>query len=505
MRAAGASAAMVLTAFGLGGCEVDSFFDPSVTGRWEKTPTVMPVLDRLSQIEDEPTEFVQSSGIVASDLVPEVDQYRFGPGDSVEIRIRDYFTLGQDEAFDRIVDTRGYIDIPRLNPIRAQGKTTSELTTAIENAVREKQINDRPVVALNVRSQRKQTFSVIGAVQTPGTFFVPSPDYRLLEGLTSAGALNETIPFVYVIRQVPLTDAAAGRIPEPEPVKKSRGGKAPTDVRPQPAGTDEPKSGEDLINLIDELSKPAKKEPGNPALMSPAPAPVAPVRVAKDQPPIDLPDTRPVGSSSGGGSSGGGGATGSWMYVDGKWVKNAGAGSGAGANEPALVEQNLVTQRVIKIPMGPLLAGAADVNIVIRPGDVIRVPVPRGGLVYVTGHVVRPGPYNLPTDGKLTLLRALDSAGGLNQTAIPERVDLMRMVGNDRQATIRLNVRAIAEQAQPDIYLKPDDRINVGTNFWATPLAVIRNGFRASYGFGFILDRNFQGEVFGRDAAITRN
>jgi hypothetical protein len=53
----------------------------------------------------------------------------------------------------------------------------------------------------------------------------------------------------------------------------------------------------------------------------------------------------------------------------------------------------------------------------------------------------------------------------------------------------------------PDVYLKPDDRINVGTNFWAYPLAVVRNGFRVSYGFGFVLDRNFGDEVFGPPVA----
>jgi len=89
------------------------------------------------------------------------------------------------------------------------------------------------------------------------------------------------------------------------------------------------------------------------------------------------------------------------------------------------------------------------------------------------------------------------AAGGLNSTAIPERTEIIRMVGPDRQAIVRLNLRAIAEGTQPDLVLKPDDQINVGTNFWAFPLAVIRQGFRFSYGFGFILDRNFGTEIYG--------
>ncbi len=71
------------------------------------------------------------------------------------------------------------------------------------------------------------------------------------------------------------------------------------------------------------------------------------------------------------------------------------------------------------------------------------------------------------------------------------------MVGPDRQATIMLDLRAISEGTQPDVFLKPDDHLNVGTNFWALPLAIVRNGLRASYGFGFLLDRNFGNDVFG--------
>jgi hypothetical protein len=71
------------------------------------------------------------------------------------------------------------------------------------------------------------------------------------------------------------------------------------------------------------------------------------------------------------------------------------------------------------------------------------------------------------------------------------------MLGPDRQAIVRVNLRAIAEGTQPDIILKSDDMVNIGTNFWALPLAVLRNGFRASYGYGFILDRNFGYDIFG--------
>ena len=152
---------------------------------------------------------------------------------------------------------------------------------------------------------------------------------------------------------------------------------------------------------------------------------------------------------------------------------------------------------MIKVDTRPLLSGDARYNIVVRAGDVIRVPPTEQGIVYLEGEVNGPGSYNLPAVGPYTLRRAIASARGLSAIGIPERCDLTRMVGENRQATIMLNYRAIVEGTQPDVILKPNDIITVGTTFWAYPLAVFRNGFRFTYGFGFLLDRNFGNDVFG--------
>ena len=192
-----------------------------------------------------------------------------------------------------------------------------------------------------------------------------------------------------------------------------------------------------------------------------------------------------------------------WRYRDGRWVRESYAAAARSPIERASMGMprdsrgEMFTQRVIRVPVKPLVAGDARYNIVIRPGDIVRVPPSEIGNFYVDGEVVRPGVFALPQVGKLTLLRAVTSTGGLSPVAIPERVDLTRIVGPDEQATIMLNLRAIAEGTQPDVYIRRDDLINVGTNFWATPLAVIRGGFRTSYGFGFLLDRNFGNDVFG--------
>ena len=490
VRALAMAAGLSAAGAGLGGCEVDSFFDQSVIGRWEHTPTIMPIQTRIASIEDDTGEYVRATPVQPGDLVPDADEHRFTPGDVVEIRIRDFFQLQAEERFERIIDRTGYIDITRLGSLQIEGKTVTQSREMIEEAIRNARIQDKPVVTVTPLQLRRQTFSMLGAVQNPGQYFISTRDYRLLEGITAAGGINETIPSIFVIRQEYVGAAPPGVT-------------RPTQERPRRWQDQQPErdqqEGQNLIDLIDDLTKPAPAVVGHRDVAS-----AAPVRAAlRQQPPIDIPDStaRPTDRVPEPASP-----RTTWQFVNGQWVQNgapvrlpedADPLSGAGG-------ETQVVQRVIEVPFARCWP-PADVNIVLRPSDVVRIPPPRTGLVYINGAVGRPGPYGLPSDGRLTLLRALTSAGGLNGLAVPERVDLTRVVGKDRQATIRLNLRAIAEQTQPDIYLKPDDMINVGTAFWAYPLAIIRGGFRASYGFGFILDRNFAGNVFGADRSFNNN
>lgn len=169
----------------------------------------------------------------------------------------------------------------------------------------------------------------------------------------------------------------------------------------------------------------------------------------------------------------------------------------AGTRTPEPARPTGPPTRVIEINYEQLINGVPGLDVIIRPGDLIYADAGDRGVVYIDGEVNRPGVYQLPEGGRLTVSRLIAAAGGLNQVAIPERCDLIRKVGEDREATIRISVAAIRNRGEPDIYCKPDDHVIIGTNFWATPLAVIRNGFRMTYGFGFLLDRNFGNDVFG--------
>lgn len=559
-------------------CENDSYMNPSIVGRWEDTPTLVPILDRLAVVEGTNNpDFGEFSEITQADLIPEVDPYRIDAGDGVQVFVNELFNPNQLETYERVVDRRGHIDLPNIPAVFIAGKTTDEAAAAIAAAYKARGVLNEPVVSITVPAQRRQTFNLIGGVNSPGTYSIPRPEFRLLEAISQGGRFSEYVQWVYVIRGVPLTDRAAGRYAETTTPTQGVNGSTPgagpavnlpNDPNAQPGqGKPGEVKKESVLDLIESLGGPEVQPAPAPAptpTPAPAPAPsptpgIAPgmMQPAPDAPvparppvidleaianpegkpaakppqptPAPTPTTAPTEPEAGTQATPASppaielpptlGRTDSparpptpapqsaatpsprWVFVDGQWVP-AGAASSRG-NKPGKAgtpnpATDVLSQRVIRIPMSALLGGSAMYNIVIRPGDVVRVPSPMEGLVYVAGQVARPGPYSLPAVGKpLTLIRAIDSAGGLSDTAIPERVDITRFVGPDRQATVRLNFRAIAEGTQPDLYMREGDRINVGTNFWALPLAVVRNGFRASYGFGFILDRNFGYEIFG--------
>ncbi|MBL8885836.1 MAG: polysaccharide biosynthesis/export family protein [Phycisphaerales bacterium] len=561
------------------GCESDSFIDPSVMGRWEHTPTKVPVLERIASIEDAKGDLVEISAPTPEDLYTDPRDYRVGPGDSLRIEIYDFVqTGGPPELFERVVDPVGMIELPQLGRLFVSGKSIEQVRDTIADSMK-KFVAD-PLVGVDIRELRQQTFTVIGAIERPGPYFIPSIDYKLIEAITAGGRIDDKTKEVFIIRQVQLDERAMS----PRDTRRSPlpGGTAPSrsvNNGESPSTTEPPKSGESLIDLIDQLSQPGTPattppstqpgqsaprpqseppipmpdSPSNPApapvspppssTPSPAPSPTpapqpvqppAPKPQEPATPPVDLPSPGMMTGYTSGPvlarrenrfgdepSAGRGAsptidlpdpsrtatpATGvtspqsSWVFIDGKWVQLASSPTGRpeGKKDLPAEQRRVVAQRIIRVPFQQLMDGDTSLNIVVRPGDIIRVPALPRGEVYIAGQVNRPGVYNLSDTGRLTLLRAVTSAsGGLSNLAIPERVDLIRVVGDGQQAMVRLDMRAIAEGTQPDVYLKADDMVNVGTNFWAFPLAVIRNGFRANYGFGLVVDRNFGSDIFG--------
>ena len=502
---AGVSGLLITTSFlALPGCEVDSWFDPSRTGYFETTPTAMPILRRIDVIEREASGWGPITEPTPEDLEPGDLEYRLSAGDQVRIEVYELVTAGQTDVSVRTVDPSGNVRLPTLGEIPAAGLTPSELQVEIETKLKDL-IND-PIVAVVLERGQGFNFTIYGSIGNTGVYSLTKPDFRVLEAIALAGGTMNTTQRVYVIRSQPLEDKYKDSF-------RDRGGQTPaSDGSAAPA---EPPV--DIDELIRQLEQPegqpvmdqpimddgvGEAEMGTPNPPAMGALGTAAQDVAAEPPPIDIDAMNPTVPAVATPSSAGGGSGGGWRFdVESQtWVRSEAStvpGVPSTPDATPAEPRTMFAVRVIEVDYQALARGDKNYDIVIRPGDNIYVDPPLEGVVYVDGEINRPGVFQLPAVGELTLSRLVAAAGGFGAIAIPDRCDLIRRIGPSREATVRVNLKAIRNRAEPDIFMRPDDHLIVGTNFFATPLAVIRNGFRMSYGFGFLLDRNFGNDVFG--------
>jgi polysaccharide export outer membrane protein len=83
------------------------------------------------------------------------------------------------------VDSAGNISVPYAGAIRAQGRTPSEVQTAIVNALKNRAIEPQAVVALI--EQRTSLISVLGEVNTPVRYPANAAGEHILDAITRAG------------------------------------------------------------------------------------------------------------------------------------------------------------------------------------------------------------------------------------------------------------------------------------------------------------------------------
>ena len=472
------------------------------------------------------------------DLTYSDRDYIIGPTDILDISILDLLENGIETVLRRQVTTSGHIDLPLLpDKIKAEGYNKEQLTETIKKAYTRNDFLRKPIVAVTIAAKRQSTYSILGAVAGPGTYQIERRDMRLLNALAAArGITQQNIRYLYVIRPEPAkvmnpkTTETGGKSKAVMPTAASRTA-PPVGSRPaapttgkSPAPVDNGDNSaalRELGELIsgepatapadDSKTKPASKPDDTPPppVVMPTFAETSTVAAAASTPAESDPQTD--------------GRSEKWIFVDGEWIKTIQkaavatqpSGKGAPAVRPvrALPETQAVSvargrdntfedpyrwkdadksslARVIFIDLDRLHQGDARLNIVIRDNDIIHVPSLEVGEFYIMGEVQRPGVYTL-TGRKVTIKMALAAAGNLGPLAWPENCTLVRRIGQDQEQTTSLNLRAICAGKEPDQFLKPNDVLEVGTHWKTSFLAVVRNAFRVSYGFGLIYDRNF--------------
>ncbi len=435
--------------------------------------------------------------------------YIIGPTDIVDVSILDLFNEGLETVLRRQVSDSGYIDLPLISDrIKAEGYTKDELKQVVVNKY-SPDILRNPTISVTVAAQRQNTFSVIGAIARPGTYSIISKDMRLLEALALAGGVTQVnINYLYVIRP-----EAPPRIPGPSTAGHVTGGQItlPPEPKETPGGTGTPTTApgngttEDADKALQELGKALEGLlPGASSKPTSQPEkPTTPSRIAFSEtngsggaPSGPDPTTAPVGGAK-------------WIYSAGKWVKAQGeAGTATSATKPQAGDAKDAADpfgwrkvdksdmaRVVAINLKQLRDGDPRMNIVMRDSDVVHVPTLEVGEFYISGEVLRPGVYSL-TGRRITLKMAVAAAGNVGGLAWPQNSLLIRRIGNSQEQFIPVDIQAIFRGEDPDIFLKPNDTLSIGTDVRASFFAVIRNAFRMSYGFGFIYDRNFADPQF---------
>ncbi len=531
---------MIISAVMMSGCNANAWMgDPTAAGYYKPTPTTIPILDRIDIIE-EPLQRSQISKVTPSDLMPGDLTYRIAPGDGVTADIYGLYNPQQNHQVTRRVDQSGYFRAPEVGDVLAAGLTQQEFQDRLIQAYGK--VMSNPSIQVSMVDSTAFTYTMYGELQRWGVFNLVDPNLRLVDALALAGGVPQTTKKIYIIRQLPLSDDV---VPSWEKNSSAQDTKAPTtnddytsfvpSTPSQEANVSSDVSIEDLINQLDigdpstppsstmskdenvtdpvQDTQDAQDAENTEVQETPTILPgilqddpnelididdLVPMR-ATNKPPVDIDQLmEPSGNIPA--------AAPAFIYVPERdeWIPVDTSGNKTKNNDSKIKNQGqeattpkTMLERIIEIPWDRLKHGDSSYNIVVRPDDRVYVAASPYGNVYLRGAVARPGVFQLPTSGGLTLARMIAAAGGLGPTAKPEKVSVTRRIGENLEATVTLNLAAIMQKTEPDIFLRADDLVSVGTDWGSTPMAIIRNGFRTSYGFGFLLDRNFGNDVFG--------
>jgi len=425
------------------------------------------------------------------------EEYEISSGDTLqveidELRIRDVPFQTQVQ-----VSPTGYLNLPVVGRVDAEGLTVPEFEIALAKALRDGGHLVDPVVTVNPVFLHKATFSIFGigvsasnnAPLRAGTFPIRRPDTRVLEAINQVGGLNEFVTDVYVFRSYQ---------PPGRPDLDDQGARAPVRME----GTHD-RVGDESIQTTPTRDLALPVEPSSEeqelldAVIGDSPSPTGDVEREDSAADALLEEFEPAPSDP-------------LIWVDGEFVPNpaykppvpesvptsSGPPPVMDTVAPAARWARLAGEssfRVLRLSGDALRSGDPQTNIYVRPGDVIRVVQGEIGVFYVMGQVNRVGAFGFNSE-KITLKSAIASAGGLSSLAWPDRCTVYRRLGN-REQMIQVDLDRIFAAKDPDFIIRRGDIINVGTHPFAPFLQRIRalslpNPVN-NIGYGFTYARNY--------------
>jgi len=147
------------------------------------------------------------------------------------------------------------------------------------------------------------------------------------------------------------------------------------------------------------------------------------------------------------------------MFSD---VMTAAGGVTPFASTKVIITRKTDPDHPITVDYNPEALSPVVPKIQIFPGDTITVP--KAGVVYVLGNVMRSGGYALEGRRALSVETAMALAGGGGHASTMNRVHLVRTLDNGRKEDIIIAVNQIYKGKAPDVTLKDGDILYIPTS-----------------------------------------
>jgi polysaccharide export outer membrane protein len=288
--------------------------------------------------------------VLALTSAPAIAQqpYLLGPGDLIEVTIFGYPELSRTVP----IMPDGKVSLPLVGSIAAAGLTVDQLTAQLARAYAAFIRN--PQVSVTIREFRRLSVSVLGQVARPGTYAL-LPGARLLDLIAAGGGLTDAADLheAHLVR--------SGEPPQPIDLEKVLAGDPAANILL--TGGETLVVREDLFNLVNVVGEVVR--PGQYRLR------------------------------------------GQMRVLDVLLM--------AGGLTPAasLTQATLVRRTGQREPLGLdrlLLRQDMELNVIIRPGDTLIIPLETNDKFFVLGDVRAPGQFVIR--GEVTLLQAVAMAGG---------------------------------------------------------------------------------------------
>jgi protein involved in polysaccharide export with SLBB domain len=478
------------------GCSKD-YLDPKQIGRFRPTPVVNVILDSLGVMEESEPTFANAEDPRPEDLLPDQKDYTFGSGDTILISIFELQVAGRDFYNRYTVKESGSISIPDIGSVQTAGMTEVELQESIRGYLMPDLIKN-PSVTVRLEKSQRRIFSVNGegfSRRSGGEFEIPRhKEFRLSRAIAMAGGTAQfNVSNIYVKREVTGNGSA---LIEKGPALANMRAKSNVSTA---KSTSASSFRNNKLTLIEPYIR------NNRSTIMTASEMMIGAEFEKEA----------TSAKSNTGRI-------EWIFEDGKYVPiRVEAETQAQVEDRQTPSLKIVEpleevaqaetpleqygweqisgggkqMRVIKIPTKALFGGDPRYDIIIRPGDLIMVPVDMTGEFEIMGNVRYTGAISL-TGRPITLKQAIALAGGLGDLAWPKKVEVIRRIGRNKEVIVMVDLDKIAMGQQPDFFIKPNDLINIGTHGSSRYLAVLRNAFRATYGFTFQYSRNYAENYF---------